>query len=97
MIGSSILQTTYNRLYVQLRKYIWSFEAVNAIADLEISCYESFADLLAVRRNLDRVAQFARDIMKEDEDVKKAFDAFDDLLKNEDTMYVKLLAVKEDI
>lgn len=97
MIGSSILQTTYNKLYVELRKYIWSFEAVNAIADLEIACYQSFADLSAVRRNVDIVAQYARDVMKDDEDLKKAFDAFDDLLKDEEEMYVKLTAVKEEI
>lgn len=97
MIGSSILQTTYNNLYTQLRKYIWSFEAVNAIADLEIACYQSFADLLSVRRHLDRVAQYARDVIKDDEDVKKAFDAFEDLLKDEESMYVKLTAVKEEV
>lgn len=97
MVGSTDLQTTYNSLYTELRRYIWSFEAVNAIADLEISSYRAFADLGEVKQNLDRVALYARDIMKDDEDVKKAFDKFYDLLKDEDVTYVKLPAVREEI
>lgn len=97
MVGSTILQDAYNKLYVQLRKYIWSFEAVNAIADLEIECYKSFADLLSVKRHLDNLSLFARDLFKDDEDLKKAFDAIYDIIENEEETYVKLLAVKEEV
>ena len=97
MIGSNILQNAYNNLYKEIRKYIWSFEAVNAIADLEISAYQSFADIVAVRKNLDRVKSYARDVLKDDEDLQKVFDAFYDLREDEDRTYVKLTAVKEEV
>jgi len=97
MISSSALQNAYNTLYTEFRRYIWGFDAANALADLEIASYEACADINKVRTCLDKLNMYARDVIKNDEDLKKAFDSFYDLLKDEESTYVKLLKVNEEV
>lgn len=97
MISSSEIQSTYNDLYKEIRKYIWGFDAVNALADLEIASYKACSDIYEIKKCLDKMHSYAREVEREDEDLKSAFDAFYKLLDDQSDVYVKLLKVKEDV
>lgn len=94
MIGSYEIQLAYNDLYVQLRKYIWDFSVVCLIADLEIASYQALPDIPSVRSCLNKLKSATYEIQRNDEDLKKAFQDFEDALTS-DEVYTKLYKVSE--
>lgn len=97
MISFNKLQTYYIKLYTQLRNYSWDFKTVEIIADLETSVHRAFPDLAEVRRNLVNLRTRMTDVIRDDEDLQKAYDRFYDVLQNETEVYAKLPEVHEVI
>lgn len=97
MINVAIIQREYNRLYRELRKYIWDFEAVEAIADLEVAVYQLCPDMQLIRDRLGLLKIFTRELEVEDADLSKAFKRFEDLVMEDDTPYAKLYQTMEVI
>lgn len=98
MITATQLQGLYNKLYKEIRKYIWDFETVNALADLEVETYKSFPDMdeLVKRFEAFKRCVMTTDILQEDKDTKKALDAFEEAINSEDcTMYANLTTFQE--
>ena len=95
MISAAQIEKAYNDLYNQFRKYIWDFDTVVALAELETSCYTAFADLDKLRKLLKDLYKLAKDVVKEDEDFQDAFDAFEELIKKDSDIYVKLNVLRE--
>lgn len=94
MISSFDIQNAYNALYKELRKYIWDFSVVVALADLEVAVYKRFQDIHDVKMKFYRLRSDISDVIYSDEDLKYAVDNFGELL-NEDTVYVKINQVEE--
>lgn len=97
MINSTKIQREYNKVYKEIRNYIWDFQAVEALADFEISVYKLCPDLSDIQTKFDRLRYYTRDIELEDKDLAKAMDNFEELLQSDDTPYAKLWSVKEVI
>ena len=97
MLNCADIQVGYNRLYKQVRRYIWSFQAVEALADLEIACYETCLDLDRVRQAFTRFRQYALETMYEDEELSKEFERFENLINSDDVPYANLYQIEEVI
>lgn len=98
MITATKLQSAYNALYTQVRRYIWDFETVSALADLEVETYQAFPDMEQLSKKLAAFKRFvsATDVLREDKDMKKAFDEFEELVDGEDTiLYANLKSFQE--
>lgn len=95
MISAAQIESAYNDLYKQFRKYIWDFDTVLVLAELETACYTAFADLDKLRKLLKELHKITKDVVKEDEDFKAAFDAFEELIKEDSDVYVKLNVLRE--
>lgn len=95
MISSAKIQREYNRLYKEIRKYIWDFEAVEALADLEIEVYKLCPDIPTVRDRLNNLKYYTNPLVLDDKDLDKAIHRFEDLINSDDTPYSKLWSVKE--
>ncbi len=95
MINVSDLQLAYVDMYKALREYIWSYPTVEAIAELEISVYQACPDVEVIRRNFYRLDQLVREVKFDDEDMKKAFDSFSDIMNSDESIYCKLYMVNE--
>ena len=95
MINVSELQLSYNELYEALREYVWSYPTIEALAELEISVYCKCPDLEVIKRNLYMLDQRIRQVKFDDEDIKRAFDKFSDLLNSSDTYFSKLYNTKQ--
>ena len=91
MINVSELQLCYNDLYKAMREYIWSYPTVEALAELEISVYQKCPDLEVVKRNLYMLDQRIRNVKYDDEDLKKAYDEFSDVLNSDSTYFSKIV------
>ncbi len=91
MLSSNDLQSVYIKLYKNLRNYIWDFQIVEMIANLEISVYKVFPDVNEIRNNLISLKNNIKDVLSDDEDLSVSFQNFSDTLDSEDiTIYAKL-------
>lgn len=94
MISSADIQNFYNDMYKQLRKYIWDFSVVAALADLEIAVYKKFQNMNDIKSRFYRLRSQIVEVLSKDEELKDSFDAFEGLFE-EDTIYVKINKVEE--
>lgn len=87
MISSKKIQGAYNNLYACLRNYIWPINAVEDIADLEISVYQTFPDVDRIKRNFSKLEYNSKPLYKDDEDLAKSADKFRTMLDECDSIY----------
>lgn len=95
MIDVLALQRAYVELYKALREYIWNFDTVCRIADLEVATYESCPNLEEIRNHLRTLRTSTFDVCREDEDLSKAFDDFEELVNSGTETFFKLYKVDE--
>lgn len=95
MINNADVRLAYNNLYKEIRKYMWEFPAVEALADFEIACYKTCLDLYEVRDTFNQLFLYIRDIASEDEDMQESIDKLQDLINSSDTYYSDLYKVGE--
>lgn len=95
MVSYATIRTAYNDVYAEMRKYIWGFPAVEALADVEVASYETCVDLDNLRSLFYRLRQHTREVEFEDTDLKKALDAFQEIIDNDNEVFVKLNKVNE--
>lgn len=95
MINSAKIQRYYNRIYKEVRKYIWDFAAVEALADFEVAVYKTCPDLIEIQNKLDKFRLYTIEVEREDEDLVKAFNKFEELIKSDDTPFAKLYQITE--
>ena len=86
------VQNEYNHLYPEVRRFIWPFDTVEALVELEEAVYRAIPDIQEIRRAFSRfnslVIQTARD---DDTDYfEKALQRFQDLIENDDQIFCKL-------
>lgn len=98
MITATNLQSAYNALYKEVRRYIWDFETVSALADLEVETYQAFPDMEQLSKKFATFKRYvdATNVLRDDEDVKKAFDKFEELINDKDIeLYANLKTFQE--
>lgn len=94
MISYAEIQNAYNKLYVEIRKYIWDFATVAALADVEIAIYQTCQNLPDIRVKLSRLKSQLMDVLYTDEALKKRLEYLEELVYD-DEVYVKLNMVNE--
>lgn len=95
MINVAIIQREYNRLYKELRKYIWDFAAVEAIADLEVAVYQLCPDMNLIRDKFGKLQIYIRELELEDDALRKATTRFENLIMEDEDPYAKLYQTME--
>lgn len=97
MIAAAILQNAYNDLYIKLRNYIWDYETVVKIAELEVATYMAFPDIENIRYAFSRLKNDVRDsdIYPDDEELQQALDAFEEKLEGADQLFYELVVPEE--
>lgn len=91
MISAKQLQSSYNKLYECLRNYIWPYDIVNTIAELEIAVYDTFPNTSAILIHFTHLNNFCKLYLSDDQDLTEALSDFDDTLKQADSgIYAKL-------
>ena len=97
MIAAAILQSAYNDLYTKLRNYIWEYDTVVKIADLEVATYMAFPDIDNIKRAFSKLSVDIKDsdIYSDDEELQQALDEFDEKLQGADQLFYKLEVPQE--
>ena len=79
------LKKAYIKLYSAMMKYIWPVNTVELLAELETSVCNVFPIMSDVRNNFRRLRADVAADLRDDEDMKKAFDAFQEKIDKEVT------------
>ena len=94
MVNQAEIKQAYYDIYSALRNYIWPYNIVEGIAELEISAMQTCPNIPQIRGNLYGLKSALLDTIESDEQLSKAFDNFNNVLSADD-YYVKLNAVNE--
>ena len=97
MVLSSALRYAYNKLYVQMRKYLWDMDVVEQLANLEIEVYKAIPDLGTLQNRFTTLYTNIRMTANEDKDFKTAVDYFRGTIEGADAICAKLDKVREEI
>lgn len=97
MISSKKIQNAYNHLYEALRKYVWPFQTIEQIVDLEIASYQAFQDLKDLKDKYNKLYSSCQSQIREDTDLMKAFDDYKEVIDSDNTVFVKLYQVRETV
>lgn len=98
MTSSKEIQNSYINMYKYLRNYIWGFDTVERLADLEVEVYNSFPDISKIQSVFNQLYIDIRSVLDEDEELAQAVNEFKDLIMSiEGEFYLKLDKVQEAI
>lgn len=89
---ASQLQSCYKDFYVQFRKYLWDFDAINALAELEVELYRVFPDLEKARakcQELKRNLSY-HTVFEEDEELRGTFEELENEIQETDEICKEL-------
>lgn len=85
-------------MYTYLRNYIWGFDTVERLANLEIAVYSSFPDIDEIKSIFNTLYVDVKDVLDEDEELAEAVNSFKELIESiEGDFYLKLDKVQEAI
>ena len=91
------LSYAYIRLYRQLRNYIWPYETVEHIAELEIAVHNRFPNLDDVRKHFNLLYNDIKRSDIEDEDLDKAVEQFRFRIESENDTVYAILPMTEEV
>lgn len=97
LINIEELRKAYVTLYVEIRKYIWPFDTVAHLVDVEMQCYSAFPDIVQLRSSF---ANLRSDVeheidLKDDKELSDAINDFQEIIDSDDSFYNLLSAVRE--
>lgn len=93
--SSTILKDKYNNFYAAMRNYVWDFDTVKLLAEIEELCYTSFPDKGKLIGLLNKIKSKFNSLS--DEALNDAHQELLDLLSESDTFYTKLSVPQEVI
>lgn len=94
MTSSVIIQNKYISLYKLLRNYLWNFQTVEDIAELEMECFRALPDVDKIKMKLNAVSNAAIYVIRDDDKLKECLDSFYELL-NDSSVCKKILISQE--
>lgn len=96
MVSCRELQNAYLNMYKELRNYIWGFNIVENLAELEINVYSAFPDVSKLKVQFNNLYLGIKSVLSEDEELRKSVEAFQESLNNiDDDFFFKLSKVQE--
>jgi len=95
MISAQIYRNHYIDLYSELSNYLWDFETVKLIAELEIESHKIFPNVSILTQLLRTLRQHIMNTMLEDEALSNAQIAFEEAIKENEDIVVFIRTPKE--
>ena len=90
MITANQLQRQYVKWYRQLRNYIWPYNIVCALADVEVAIYRVFPALNEVKQAVYKLKSLCYRYVKDDQELIDEFETLIELIEENSTIYSKI-------
>ena len=98
-LSSEELRIEYERFYDLMRNYLWDYDTLTTLADVEDSIFIAFISPEVLSNNLNSLGRAIREVMKDDEELSKSYDALikltDDASNPDAKMWLRLPSVNE--
>lgn len=95
-ISSQEFQNQYEKFYVQMRMYLWPYEVLKNLADVETDIYSAFIDIDKLKQHFDKLRSGVKEICKEDDNFRIEFNNLSELVDTkEPKFYARLFEVGE--
>ena len=88
------LKTAYNRMYAVLSDYIWDYDIVESLVDVELETYKIFPDIESLRNKLRSLRMLVRQTADESR-ILDAISTFSDAVDDVEGVYAKIVYPKE--
>ena len=88
------LKTAYNRMYAVLSDYIWDYDIVEALVDVELETYKIFPDIESLRNKLRSLRMLVLQTADESR-ILDAISTFSDAVDDVEGVYAKIVYPKE--
>lgn len=95
MLSLPDLKTCYMKMYSELRNYIWDFNTVECLAELEIAVYKRFPNIYEIRNKFQSFYSCIYRICLEDEYLNEVVLNFKDMINSTDDLYSRIVKPKE--
>lgn len=99
MTRAEELQNVYVDLYIQFRNYVWNFDTIEALADLETAVYQKFPDIDDIKKKFKDFKKLVSSTgtYNNDEELKEAFSEFEDMLDKVEEIFADIETYEEVI
>lgn len=95
-ISSQDLRNTYEKFYSAIRRYLWPYDVLKDLAEVEVNIYSAFPNLTKLCSDLDKLAKSMKDTLKDDPVLSKYFTKLCDQANDSDgCSYHRLFRVNE--
>lgn len=95
MLSLTDLKKYYIKLYQELRNYVWDFNTVRHLAELEISVFRRFPLMPEIRTNFNQLHSCISRTIQDDEYLAEAVNNFKSLIDSSDSFYSMIVQPKE--
>ena len=93
MLNSMDLRLAYNEFYASMRNYIWDFQVVCNLADIETAVYMAFPDMGDIYVKLRQIYPMISETMKDDKELEDSYNDFLELSSTTDELYNKIMDI----
>lgn len=90
MISTYRLQQLYIHLYQEFMQYIWDWDTVYTLAELETAIFQVFPDISKISKLLQRLQRCVVDARISDEYLDSCIDEFLAVIQDDVDVYLKL-------
>ena len=95
MVSAKEIQNCYVNMYKQVRNYVWDFDTVELLANLEAEIYSTFPNIDKLKSYFIRFKQCVKDASKDDEELEQSIEHLEDSIDQASSIYCKLERVQE--
>lgn len=96
-ISSQDYRNIYEKLYDQVRNYLWPYQVLEVLADVETDIYNAFIDIDKLRIDFEKLKKAMKDVLIDDPLLQKYVTKMTDLLNEpvETTVFLGIPKVNE--
>lgn len=96
MISAQDFRNKYEKLYNEMRLYLWPYDILELLGNIEVNIYSAFIDRDKLYNDYSKLETLIREDLSENDELKKAYDDLGDLIcNNNDKSYHAIMRVGE--
>lgn len=89
------LQNGYESLYECMMQYVWDYNTVSHLVDLQLSIFKAFPDVLEIKSNFSKLFRDITPEFEQDKDLEEAANSFQSLIDETEDTFTDIMILEE--
>lgn len=95
-VSSQDLRNIYEQFYNSMRNYLWPYDVLEQLADVEVNIYSAFINIPKLESDFNKLKSSLSDVCKEDGELKSLTSEINEIISQPDIeLYHRLNRVAE--